>query len=67
MPAIATPCSKICMIDPVSGLCIGCARTLAEIAGWPSMPDAERRRILDQLPSRRPVLAGRDIAKAEPA
>ena len=33
-PAIESPCNKICTLDPASGLCIGCGRSLAEIARW---------------------------------
>jgi len=40
--AISTPCVKVCIVDPVSGLCIGCGRTVAEIAGWGAMSEADR-------------------------
>jgi hypothetical protein len=39
-------------MDPKSGLCIGCARTLDEIARWAEMSDAERERVIAQLPHR---------------
>ena len=39
-------------MDPKSGLCIGCARTLDEIARWPQMTDAEREQVLADLPAR---------------
>ena len=47
-----SPCVKICTYEPGAGLCLGCGRTLAEIAGWASFTDAERRRIMDELPAR---------------
>ncbi|MBN9545544.1 MAG: DUF1289 domain-containing protein [Alphaproteobacteria bacterium] len=47
-----SPCVKICTYDPASGLCLGCGRTLGEIAGWASFTDAERRRIMEALPAR---------------
>jgi hypothetical protein len=50
--AIASPCTKVCTIDPSSGLCWGCGRTLDEIARWGSLDDAERRRIMAELPQR---------------
>jgi predicted Fe-S protein YdhL (DUF1289 family) len=50
--AIASPCTKVCTIDPSSGLCWGCGRTLDEIARWGSLDDAERRRIMGELPQR---------------
>jgi predicted Fe-S protein YdhL (DUF1289 family) len=49
---IATPCTKICIIDPVSGLCRGCARSLDEIAGWTSLSDRQRAQIMAELPQR---------------
>jgi uncharacterized protein len=47
-----TPCVKICTFDPLHGLCSGCGRTLEEIAQWSDMSDAERRRIMAELPAR---------------
>ncbi|HZS68877.1 MAG TPA: DUF1289 domain-containing protein [Burkholderiales bacterium] len=47
-----SPCNKVCQMDPKSGLCIGCARTLDEIARWAAMSDAERERVLAELPQR---------------
>ncbi len=49
---IETPCDKICTVDPASGLCIGCGRSLAEIARWTAYSDAERARIMAELPQR---------------
>jgi len=48
-----TPCTSICVIDARTGLCAGCGRTLEEIAGWASMTNGERRRIMLALPARR--------------
>jgi uncharacterized protein len=50
---IATPCRKLCVVDGESGLCLGCQRTLAEVAGWGAMSQPERLRIMAELPSRR--------------
>ena len=47
-----TPCIKVCVIDPVDGLCQGCLRSRHEIARWSSYSDAERRRIMAELKSR---------------
>ena len=51
--AIASPCTKVCIIDPRSGLCRGCGRTLDEVARWTSFSDSERDRIMTELPQRR--------------
>ena len=40
-------------MDPVRGVCVGCCRTLDEIARWGSMSDAERKAVMDALPARR--------------
>jgi predicted Fe-S protein YdhL (DUF1289 family) len=50
---LATPCVKICLIDGESGLCLGCQRTLPEVAGWTRLTDAERAAIMAALPARR--------------
>ncbi|PPC99798.1 MAG: DUF1289 domain-containing protein [Hyphomicrobium sp.] len=47
-----SPCINICSIDEARGLCTGCGRTRAEIARWTSFTDAERRRIMMELPRR---------------
>jgi hypothetical protein len=50
---IATPCVKVCIVDGESGLCLGCCRTLAEVAAWTRFSDAERAAIMAGLPERR--------------
>jgi predicted Fe-S protein YdhL (DUF1289 family) len=47
-----SPCVKLCAIDPDTGLCIGCGRTLAEIGNWTRYGDAERHAIIDALDAR---------------
>jgi hypothetical protein len=60
-PGIETPCTRVCVVHPASGLCVGCARSLDEIARWIDYDAAERARIMAQLPSR---LATMTAAKA---
>ena len=43
-------------MDPARGVCIGCCRTLDEIARWSEMTDAERERVLGVIPSRKAAL-----------
>jgi predicted Fe-S protein YdhL (DUF1289 family) len=50
--AISTPCVKICVVDPLSALCIGCGRTLDEIAGWGAMSETERIAVIAALEGR---------------
>lgn len=51
-PAIASPCVKVCVVDGASNLCLGCYRTLPEIALWSRMTDAEREVVMSELPNR---------------
>jgi predicted Fe-S protein YdhL (DUF1289 family) len=41
------------MVDGESGLCLGCFRTLKEIATWSRLDEAERRALMDALPERK--------------
>jgi predicted Fe-S protein YdhL (DUF1289 family) len=53
---IASPCIGLCRIDDSSGLCLGCARTRAEIATWRDASPEELRQIWAELPLRRKKL-----------
>jgi predicted Fe-S protein YdhL (DUF1289 family) len=39
-------------MDPTRGVCLGCSRTLDEIAGWAAMSEDLRERIMAELPGR---------------
>jgi hypothetical protein len=47
-----SPCDGTCRIDPQTGLCLGCKRTLREIADWPMLSPAEKREMLRGLEGR---------------
>jgi uncharacterized protein len=49
---IPSPCNNVCVLDPESGLCRGCKRTISEIVAWAAASDDEKRRILAELPAR---------------
>lgn len=49
----ASPCIDVCRIDPETGLCAGCLRTLDEIARWASYTDEEKRAVNRALEARR--------------
>jgi predicted Fe-S protein YdhL (DUF1289 family) len=49
---IESPCVNICTLDARSGICLGCGRTIDEIARWNAMSAAERSRIMAELPAR---------------
>ncbi len=64
MARISTPCLRVCLLDPETGLCEGCGRTRDEIARWGSMSEDERLAIMAGLEERmRRVL----MADAQPA
>ncbi|WP_124093468.1 DUF1289 domain-containing protein [Burkholderia gladioli] len=46
---VASPCTAICRIEPATGWCVGCGRTLEEIAAWRDLDDAGRRAILARI------------------
>ena len=50
---VAIPCVKVCVVDGQSGLCLGCFRTLAEVAAWERLSDTERAAIMGELAARR--------------
>jgi len=47
-----TPCVAICMMDPKTNMCLGCGRTLPEIARWGRMESSERLSIMAGLRQR---------------
>lgn len=49
---VSTPCVRLCLLDPASGLCRGCGRTRAEIGRWPAMGEDERLALMAALPAR---------------
>lgn len=56
---VDSPCIKICVIHPEERICVGCYRSIEEIATWSRLTPAERRAIMADLPARLPKLAKR--------
>jgi uncharacterized protein len=52
VPNVSTPCINVCVLDPLSALCIGCGRTAAEITAWPTMSEPERIAVMAKLGQR---------------
>jgi hypothetical protein len=50
---VKSPCINVCRMDPVTGLCEGCLRSLDEIARWGQTDDDDRRAILNRIERRR--------------
>ncbi|HWI81049.1 DUF1289 domain-containing protein [Ramlibacter sp.] len=49
---VPSPCVSICRMDPASGLCEGCCRTIDEIAAWSRLDDAGRREVWRRIGQR---------------
>ncbi|MBK5104104.1 MAG: DUF1289 domain-containing protein [Burkholderiales bacterium] len=52
-PQVDSPCVNVCRMDPASGYCEGCQRSLEEIACWSGYSAAEKRAVLARLPARK--------------
>lgn len=60
-----SPCISVCRIEPSTGLCEGCLRTLDEIAQWGAMEDDARQAVLRAIDARRGRRAARSDAAPE--
>jgi len=49
---VASPCINVCKMNPATGLCEGCLRSLDEIASWSAYNPAQKRAVLALLPAR---------------
>ena len=49
---ISSPCIRVCILDPDTGLCEGCGRTREEIAAWYRLSEEERLAIMRGLEER---------------
>ena len=52
VPIIESPCVSICVMNEATGWCIGCGRTLDEIARWGETNQTDRDAVMAQLPAR---------------
>ena len=50
---VPSPCISVCRMDPQSGLCAGCLRSIEEIAQWGNAGDDLKRAILRRIEQRR--------------
>jgi predicted Fe-S protein YdhL (DUF1289 family) len=44
---VESPCTNVCNLR--DGLCVGCGRTVAEIASWGGMSEEERAEIVQAI------------------
>lgn len=50
---LPSPCINVCRVDSAAGLCVGCGRTLDEIAAWSSLDDQQRLAVWVRLEAAR--------------
>ena len=55
-----SPCINICALDE-QGFCLGCYRTLSEIAGWSRLSALEQWAIMHQLPARAALVESSNV------
>jgi predicted Fe-S protein YdhL (DUF1289 family) len=49
---VPSPCVKVCQLDPATNTCLGCLRTLQEIADWLEMTEQEKDSVIARIESR---------------
>ncbi|RVT52851.1 DUF1289 domain-containing protein [Rubrivivax albus] len=59
---VPSPCINVCRMNPASGWCEGCWRTIDEIVAWGRLDDDAKRAVWAQLPQRRDGVAAADAA-----
>ena len=56
---IQSPCVKLCVVHPEERICMGCLRSMEEIATWSRLTHEARAAVMADLPARAPRLARR--------
>lgn len=51
-----SPCISLCQMDPASGLCRGCLRTLDEIVQWGQAGDDFKRAVWEEIARREALI-----------
>ncbi len=54
---VESPCVQLCVIEPVTRLCLGCHRSIDEITAWSQMSPTARRAVMSALPDRAAAMA----------
>ncbi len=57
----STPCVGVCRLDE-HGVCVGCGRTIEQIAVWGTLDQAERQRVMAELQASMPITGGGESA-----
>lgn len=54
---VPSPCISVCRMDAATALCVGCLRTIDEIAAWGMLDDDARRDVWTEIARRRARIA----------
>jgi len=66
MAGPSTPCINICVVEPSTGLCVGCGRNIDEIGRWGALSEGQRLAVMAGLPDRlRALVARPDRSRGE--
>ena len=63
--AVPSPCIQVCTMNPATGLCRGCWRTLEEIGSWSALGDADKLLVWRRIRVRRAQDASRSQGLAD--
>ncbi len=50
---VPSPCVNVCQLDEQQRWCLGCWRSLGEIAAWARLPEDDKRQVWLRLDARR--------------
>ena len=53
---VASPCVSLCKMDPDSGFCVGCLRTIDEIVQWAQAGDDFKRAVWAEIKRREELI-----------
>jgi uncharacterized protein len=60
LPRVESPCIKVCVLD-ANSVCLGCGRSLEEIASWSRLSADEQREICVKAAQRRQSRTASDV------
>ena len=49
---VPSPCISVCCMEPDTGLCQGCLRTIEEITAWSRLPAVGKRAVWQAIATR---------------
>jgi predicted Fe-S protein YdhL (DUF1289 family) len=62
---VLSPCQSVCRVDPDTGWCEGCLRTLDEITAWSRMGDDGKRGVWREIAQRLATKTGTAIPRED--